>query len=471
MEMHRAINRSMPRQLIFGGLVIYLILVFAVGGSSRADVPSLILLRPVAAMILVWALVGFQREDWREVRILPAFLIGTALLTVVHLVPLPFAIWSVLPGRELLVEIGSFARLGLIWRPVSLVPWATWNMLFSLLVPCAAMVFVVQAGRGAWEKILTGFIALGTLSGAIGFLQLVSASSVTLPFYEYTDMTASFGLFANRNHQAVFLACMFPMLAAYASLGQSSHERQKFVKICAIALGVMLVPMLLVTGSRAGIVVGIVGLASTVLIYRPVNVQAPRKRTMRRSWLPHILGASFVLTLTMAALALSRGEALVRFLNSGGENEERLKIWAAMPSMIWKYWPVGSGAGSFVEAYQIDEPRARLTYLYVNHAHNELFEVAMTTGVAGVALATAAFGLWGWAVWRVYRARHVPADERCVVFLRLGLTISLILGLASMVDYPLRVPSLACLGIVAAIWAEVSHKRLRAISRMAEGQC
>ncbi len=350
-----------------------------------------------------------------------------------------------------------------------MVPWSTWNTLFSLLVPFATMALVAKAGRRMWEPMLTCLLAIGLFSGALGFLQAISPNNISLHFYQDTGLSSSVGVFSNRNHQGVLLASLFPMLAAFASQDSHSADQRKFRKLSAVAIGILLIPMLLVTGSRAGLVAGVVGLVSVSLIYRPHGFPLSPKRNVRRSLLPYIFGTSVVVAVVMSALAVSRDEALVRFLNSGGESEERLKIWATLPQIVYQYWPVGSGIGSFVEAYQVYEPYDRLTYLYVNHAHNELIELMITAGLPGLISAVMPLLLWVWAAWRTFQLRKSPIRSGEAVFVRLGLTILLILGLASLVDYPLRTPALSSLAIVAAIWIEIGLRRLQSGNRSAEG--
>mgnify|MGYP007125385276 CR=1 FL=1 len=80
--------------------------------------------------------------------------VAALALTIAHLVPLPPAIWSQLPGRELVSEIDRAAGLGDVWRPLSLTPGATWNALHAQLVPLAALVLGAQLGRDDLWRLL-----------------------------------------------------------------------------------------------------------------------------------------------------------------------------------------------------------------------------------------------------------------------------------------------------------------------------
>jgi O-antigen ligase len=116
-----------------------------------------------------------------------------------------------------------------------------------------------------------------------------------------------------------------------------------------------------------------------------------------------------------------------------------------------KYFPLGSGFGSFVEVYQIDEPDQLLDMVYVNHAHNDWLETVLTGGLFGALLLAIVVIAW---VRRAASAFRTPLNEqREPAFARLGLVIILMMGLASLADYPLRVPSLAFIFVIAAFWA------------------
>src|SRR3546814_10933219 len=59
-------------------------------------------------------------------------LLATVLLVLLQLVPLPPAIWTALPGRDVL--LGALPGEA-VWRPGSIVPSATINAASSLIVP------------------------------------------------------------------------------------------------------------------------------------------------------------------------------------------------------------------------------------------------------------------------------------------------------------------------------------------------
>jgi O-antigen ligase len=437
-------------ELPFWTLIIFLILTFATGGASRADVQSLIILRPAA---VIFCGIGLWSLKWAHVRA-NMFLFGmaTAIFALVgsHLIPLPPSMWGVLPGREIITEIDKLAELGLVWRPISMVPSSTWNALYALFAPLAVLILGVQLEREERFKLLPWLLGLGLFSGFWGILQVAGPPDSALYPYSVTSSGSATGLYANRNHQAILLASLFPLLAVYASTTARSEEQQAFKLWLAIGAGVVLVPLLLVTGSRAGLILGVVGLLSILLVYRQPTSLTPKKRKTKKFDLRYALAGFGVLCLGALTIIMSRAEALQRLFAAGQGEEDRFQVWVPIAKMAWKYFPFGSGVGSFVEVYQIDEPYELLSPEYYNHAHNDWLEVYMTGGLPGLILL--ALALLAWARLSVRSLRAPLGEGRTVAFARVGALTILILALGSIADYPLRTPSLACVFVIAALW-------------------
>jgi O-antigen ligase len=210
----------------------------------------------------------------------------------------------------------------------------------------------------------------------------------------------------------------------------------------------VLVPLLLVTGSRAGLILGLIGTLLAFLLFRkPASLNA-KKRKVQKFDPRYLLIAFIILCLGALTLIMSRAEAFQRLFAAGPGEEDRFKVWVPMAEMAWKYFPFGSGIGSFVEVYQIDEPYALLSAEYYNHAHNDWLEVFFTAGLPGLLLLGSALLFF----FRRSRLALFAAPGRSVTYAKLGSAIILILAIGSIGDYPLRVPSIACLFVVAALW-------------------
>lgn len=438
-------------------LAAFVVLVFLIGGSSRESLQSLVVLRPAAVLCLGAGLLTLTRADVDYFRPLLAFAGFVVALALLHLLPLPYVVWSALPGHELAVEAGRLAGLGEPWRPLSLTPAQTWNSFFSLSVPLAALVLAIRSGRDRRFQLLPLLIALGLLSGLLGLMQAIGPAQGPLYFYKPTNFGSAVGLFANRNHHAALLATLFPMLAVYACAGVHGREQARVRGWFAICAGVLVVPLILVTGSRAGLVLGLIGLASVPLLYRRPAITGPARRRIRRFDPRYALGAAAVFALGSVAFLTARAPAVARLVSGDGTEEVRFQVWGPIAELVVKYLPFGSGLGTFLETWRIDEPGAMLSTTYLNRAHNDLLEVALTAGLPALAL------LLVGAVWwarRALAAVRSPEADRDALFGRLGAVLMLMLALASLADYPLRIPSLATLFVIACVWLAAERLRL-----------
>ncbi len=434
----------------FWCLSLLLVVAFLAGGSSRADVPALIVLRPVAILCLGYGLSRLTADQVRAHRVLLGLALATVILAIAHIVPLPPELWTRLPGREIVVEIDRVAGLGAVWRPLSLSPSGSLNALFSLAVPLAVLVLGVQLTRDERWLLLPLIIIIGLASGILGVLQLGGPADGALYPYRVTNAGSAVGLFANRNHQAVLLAILLPMLAVWASTRLRSPTDARVRSFAVVAACTFLVPLTLVTGSRAGLFATLLGLMAAVLLYRPPLAREISPSPPRR-WRMFLAAAGAVVVgVSLITITLGRAQAYERLIGRLAADEPRFKIWGPVMEMAGKYIPWGSGNGSFVEVYQLDESRELLSAIYFNHAHNDWLELLFTGGLPAYLLLGVAIVVMLRVAARLARVAAYNMRDRLMAWT--GITIILLFGVASVGDYPLRVPSLASLLAIAAIW-------------------
>ena len=120
---------------------------FTFGGATRQGlvseaIPELLSL-PLIALALPRATPFLKRFPSAS-----ALLVGLIILPCLQLVPLPPALWSVLPGRSLITEILTTAQVPMSWRPISLIPVETWRALLSLLPALAIFLATLSLERG-----------------------------------------------------------------------------------------------------------------------------------------------------------------------------------------------------------------------------------------------------------------------------------------------------------------------------------
>ncbi len=434
----------MAERAPFWLLAALLCIIFFAGGSSWDSEPQLMLLRPAAFLIAGCAILTLRWGHIARHWIVCALFFGAVLLTAAHLVPLPHAWWSAIPGREIIVEIDKVAGLGQISRPLSMSPDATLNALYALSVPMAVLLLTIQLNVAGHQRSLLLLLGLAGLSGLFGLLQ-AGGSEITF----YPAQTPTSGLFANRNHQGALLALLIPMAAAVGALGFGGRG-SPFVRVAvAPAVTVIAIPLLLVTGSRSALVVAAFGLVFALLIW-----SSGQRRDGGAWWLrlalPVTLAASVGALVWITGFA-ARDVAIDRL--GGDEDDLRWPVWQSIIEMLPHYMPWGTGIGSYAQAYQILEPDKLLRPTISNHAHNEFLEVALTAGIPGLVLmglATAALLL---SLWRAFSSK--AGQDPAAIFSRLGAGMIVLLAIASASDYPTRTPILAAVLALAAVWASL----------------
>ena len=457
-------SQGLRTRAAFIGLLVLLVVGFLIAGGGRDDLLSLLIWRPLTMMALMLAIAIYWRDAWQNGRALLLFALAAIGLVALHLIPLPPAIWTALPGRDILVAIYRDAGMALPWQPLSVAQARTWNALFSLAAPLAALVLVLSIDMHWQRKLLLVLLALGFTSGVIGLIQAIGPAQSPLYFYRITNNGLSVGLLANRNHQATFLAAMYPLIAANLSFFQGKPEQLFFHRAMAIAAGLLLIPLILVTGSRGGVILALVGMVSAWWVYRsPVaKVRSAEKKTETRK---RLIGFGLVsLLLVLAIFVAMRTPALQRLIETDPADELRVTALPVIVDATERFFPFGSGFGTFVEVYQIFEPNSFITASYFNHAHNDYIELLLTAGIPGLLLVLWAGVLALLSLRSLIQLRSLPQDKpgfQSQVLGRAGFSVIAMLALYSAADYPLRVPSLMLFATIAAAWCSNAYRAAR----------
>lgn len=426
-----------------------MLLTFFIGGGSREDIGSLVVLRPVAFLMCAVGILSLDRESVIQFRALFALAALVVVAVAIYLVPLPPAIWELAPGRDLIAQVDAAANLGPFWRPLSMDPLMTWNALFSLSVPFAILTLGTQIPRSRHLQIIGICIVVGLVSGVIGILQSVGPERGPLYFYRVTNFGAAVGLFSNRNHHAIFLAMLLPMLAVYAAAKVDTPEQRNRRFAFVLISGMAIMFFILNTGSRNGLVVGVLGALAAWRLFDPEPIErAPRRKTQRvpsRS-ISFAAGAAVFALLVFIVL---RGQSFQRLIDGDVQREFRLQVWEPVIDMGQRFFPFGSGPGAFALPYQAIEPTRLLGTNYLNHAHNDWIEVPATMGIVGIAVLAVALAL---IIPRMLSAlmKGRSKDERRLA--ALGAANCVLVGASSLVEYPLRSPSIMALFVLSLIW-------------------
>ena len=418
-------------------LAALLVILWLAGGASREDVTGQIIVRAASCIAIVIAVLFAQCPRVGKARGATLILFAAILLCVLQLIPLPPGVWRAMPGRAAFAD--PLISPPELWRPWSLVPGATVNALYSLVVPLTVLVLAtsVREEHKRWISVIV-FAVIG-LALLVGLLQFTGARIVN-PLVNGTPGAVD-GMIANRNHFALLLGIGL-LIAPVWGVGVSSAPRVR----APIALGIVLLLVLtiLASGSRAGMALGIIALVLGLVIAKR-GVKSVLRRYPR--WVLPAIGFGIVAMISifvLASFAAGRAVSINRLINEEVGTDMRSIGLPTVVAAIRTYFPFGSGLGSFDQVFRMHEPFALLKATYFNHAHDDFLEIVLTAGLPGLLVLVAAITWWVW--------RSVAAWQGEAMQPKLGSAILLLILLASIVDYPVRTPIIMAVAIIAAIW-------------------
>jgi hypothetical protein len=433
---------SSPRRqmLVLGiGLIVITVLF---GGASRLDLVAPILPRIAAVLVIVWICWTAVPVLGKVPRMVWWMWIAILALPVLHLIPLPWSIWTALPGRELSRDI--YQAIGeQPWAPLSLTPSRTLNGLLALLPAFAAFLIGLRLDDRSRTIILHGIALLAIASGAIGLFQVAAGPESPLYFYAITNSDSSVGWFSNANHNALFL-CAGIVLVFHWLAGQFRDRKRTPWSSIAMAAGglAMLFLSLPLTQSRAGVLLSLLALGGGISM-----LPSDKLGLTQRQYRFGLGGVAALAILVIAALTLTR--VFGSDGASGLFEDGRVRNVGDFLALGWNYFPFGSGLGSFDPVYRIFEDASAIQLNYLNNAHNEPAQLFIEAGIYGVILMLAF--LVGFAVCLF---RHIAGGKTDSAQHRLERAALLIVALGllhSLVDYPLRTGALSMLfGLCAA---------------------
>ncbi len=439
----RTVSRSdFSARLSFWLLSIFLLILWIAGGASRADVSGQAVVRFFAWAFLIVFVLFSSRFEWLRIRPIAILLGVTILVVALQLVPLPPAIWTALPGRELLTRAAEVSGQPQPWRPLSISPSATVNALGSLVVPVVVLVLSAQLTHEQQWQVASILLAL-VLAGCLLALLQFSGAHFDNPFINYHRGSIS-GNFANRNHFALFVAwgCLIAPL-----WGFHGDRQERWKAIVALALLPFFLLVILAAGSRAGLVLGALATGTGLLLVRR---SAWREIRSMPRWVGFAAIGALVLVLAgtvTLSFTLGRAIALDRALDLQAVADLRSRAFPYVIDALWRYFPAGSGFGAFDPVYRIGEPDLLLQHQYFNHAHDDWVEVVLDGGAAGAALLIA--GL----VWLIFSVMKAWRSDGRRARLALGGAVAVLLAmLASVPDYPARTPMVMAMITIAAVW-------------------
>jgi O-antigen ligase len=411
------------------------------------------LLQLIGLGIIFWAVIVRRGTPMPAPgRQLMLLLLLAVLLVVLQLIPLPPALWTKLPGRQLIADGLGLLGLPLPWMPISLAPHATLSAALWLIPAVAVLVGIIRIGafRTSWIGWVVALIA--TASVVVGALQVMGGELSPWYFYRITNVGSTVGFFANSNHMATLLVCALPFLAALylgaRGKGKSTRRASGLFVILAGAVAVVFVGVA-INGSLAG--VGLVipaAFASFLMIWS-------RKRK-----LPSWAWGGVMLMLAGAAVVAYNVPFSNNNLTGEGRNaaDSRAYSFTLSAEAARDFFPAGSGLGTFVQVFHLYEDPATVDRYYMNHVHGDYLELALETGLPGILLILLFLLWWGQRSVAIWRAEEADYYARAATIASAAILVH------SIVDYPLRTAAISALFAVCC--ALMSQPRSRERSKV-----
>lgn len=411
--------------------------------------------RPVAQLVLEIGALGLlavailQRESIARLSgPVRAALLLMAVWPLLQLLPLPFEWWAALPGRgdaaRALRETGATPA----WMQVTLSSSDSERAVWALLPPFMTFIFIVGLEARHVRRLVGVFVAVAVFQALLGLFQYGGGEDSLLRFRYGHYADSAIGTFANRNHLAGMLDMALPVALAMLAAGifrmerGSGHRHGGVVgrlrmlagaglraNSAALWAGVCVVLLLgiVFARSRMGIAVCIVGLVLTALGLLRNFGGGFATRTI----------AVVISLAVVGAVAVGLGPVLARF-SVDASADARWPNLVTTLELAWRFFPLGSGPGTFVEAFSGAHPDAIVGDYYVNHAHNDYAEWLLEGGAPAALLLLLVVGMFFVRWRRVWAVRSWESLHVMQVGAGVGL---LVLALFGLTDYNLRIPA------------------------------
>lgn len=308
--------------------------------------------------------------------------------------------------------------------------------MFWALGLALAWLLVLNACRQEELRRLAVFFAVfGFLLAMFAILQGLASPHDTIYWWQQLSQgPTAYGPFVNKNHYAGYMELLAPLPVALALFGGVRREQCPLF----VFMGLVMAVSVALSLSRAGAIV--VGLQSAALL----SLSA-RARTGARAVRRFAAVAALLAVIAGAGAVWLGGEQLrdrfSTFLRLPAETSlaVRLQVNRDALAMIRERPIRGAGLGSFAAAY----PRFKSfdDNLVWDHAHNDLLQLAVETGLVG----TACVLLFLFGFRRLWQSAIDP-DETDPF--RKAVTAGIVTGcggllLHSLMDFHFRIPAIA----------------------------
>jgi serine/threonine protein phosphatase 1 len=306
---------------------------------------------------------------------------------------------QVLPGLPSFLHHPIWAsvadHLTAIGGTISITPSSTWATLAEVapVAMLSVVAFRLAADTRRAEVLLkvivatvTGVAAYGLIAQYAGFRQVFLLETV-----EYEGFLT--GTFVGRNAAATYFVIGLVVSATLAVTQietnlQERIGRRPLLEVEALRragvyllAGAILIAALLNTGSRGGLLAGLIGLLCVFFFAGRARPGQPRSSG---------LFLAIVLVCLLAAAFIS-GDALFARLRSGVGDEERLSLYRDILDMIIARPWLGHGGGTFADVYPLFHARTGSRLVWIR-AHNSYLQAIAELGIPVAAMLFACAG-------------------------------------------------------------------------------
>lgn len=414
-----------------------------------------------AFLIAVAALIApGRRTRIASARLPVAAMIALAILGAVQLVPLPAGALERLSPVSAVIyhETDEILRLfgrSRRWSPrISIAPDQTLDAIRLILAEVALFAATLRLAQSRARRRLLG---VAVVTAALAQIAMFAPSQIGVERLR--------GAFPNANSFAgyleIALAVAFGALWTEVLVGADREragteraerlERRlmpiawRILAFSCVAIGIAL------TQSRGAIVAA----SLTTLVLLALGVSHPRARS--RGARAGVLAVA----VSLACVAAVAGRVpLLRFLSSDSRDLHggtRLEIWKASLE-AWSQFPIlGSGLGSFADAFRRVQPRGLNAVL--EQAHSDPLQLLVTGGVVGLALGAVVYvSLFAILVRGWWLQAH--REESAVTLAGIGALLSL--ALHGLIEFNMSIPAIP-LTLAVVLGLSIASARARGV--------
>ncbi|TNE61452.1 MAG: O-antigen ligase domain-containing protein [Alphaproteobacteria bacterium] len=302
----------------------------------------------------------------------------------------------------------------------------------------------IRQRRDGGRALLIAIAAIGTAYALYGFVMFMSGDQYVLWFEKTAYRNTVTATFINRNSYAAYAglglvavnAIVFTKVAEMRSrlALPSDYLREVIARSGWIYLvaQLLLLTVLLLTGSRAGIVAALVAQAAMVYLCFGIG------RGLRSLMAPLALVAVGVLV-----FALSGDTFYDRLQTADDSTAERMHAYAVIFDAIGARPLTGFGLGTFEDAFRLF--RGMEVRLFFDRGHSDYLELAMTAGIPATVLLLAAPVM---LLMQLVRRAFVAPKYDIRIVAATGVAAMVQLGLHSALDFSLQMPAVSFLFVV-----------------------